>query len=93
MFADFHKAFDSFYYDVIWSTLEKQGVPIGIINIINEIYSKSKAIIKTEYCEEKFEIRKGVKQGDPMSPNIFDAVLEEVFRGGRGSKLEGKTSN
>ncbi len=29
---------------------------------------------------EIFQIQKGVKQGDPLSPNLFNVVLEEVFR-------------
>uniref|UniRef100_T1H9S0 Reverse transcriptase domain-containing protein n=1 Tax=Rhodnius prolixus TaxID=13249 RepID=T1H9S0_RHOPR len=28
-----------------------------------------------------FRLARGVRQGDPLSPNIFNAVLEQVFRG------------
>mgnify|MGYP000844794401 CR=1 FL=1 len=27
-----------------------------------------------------FKVKNGIKQGDPMSSNIFNCVLEEIFR-------------
>jgi len=80
MFVDFNKAFDSLFHDVIWQTLKKQNIPDKIINIIKEIYENSQAKFKIENSEEFFEIKRGVKQGDPLSPNLFNAVLENVFR-------------
>ena len=52
-----------------------------MINVIKEIYENSLAKLKIENCEELFEIKRGVKQDDPLSPNLFNAVLENVFRG------------
>lgn len=29
----------------------------------------------------KFVIKRAVRQGDTLSPNLFNCILEEVFRG------------
>ncbi len=29
---------------------------------------------------EEFALGRGVKQGDPLFPNLFNSVLEEIFR-------------
>lgn len=79
-FVDYNKAFDSLKHNKIWESLKEQGVPEKYIRIIKEIYSKSTAKIKLERIGEEFKIGKGVRQGDPLSPKIFIAVLESVFR-------------
>ncbi len=61
-------------------TLYKQGVPYEYIRIIANLYSKSKVEIKLDKKEELFQVQRGMKQGDPLSLNIFNAVLEEIFR-------------
>lgn len=38
------------------------------------------AKVKTERIGEAFSIKKGVRQGDPLSPKLFSATLEHVFR-------------
>lgn len=50
------------------------------ITVLRNIYKNSRAKIKLEKEGEKFPIEKGVRQGDPLSPKIFTAVLESIFR-------------
>ncbi|CAG4938553.1 unnamed protein product [Colias eurytheme] len=79
-FVDYSKAFDSISHSAIWQSLEQQGVPTKYIDIIKSIYSHSKARIQLEFLGKSFGIERGVRQGDPLSPKLFSAVLESVFR-------------
>ncbi|XP_012545500.1 uncharacterized protein LOC105841574 [Bombyx mori] len=60
--------------------LIEQGIQNVYINIIKKIYSKSKAGIRLESMGDVFPIERGVRQGDPLSPKLLTAVLEQMFR-------------
>lgn len=79
-FIDYNKAFDSLEHDAIWRSLRLQGVHGKIINILKSIYSKTYACVKLDKKSEEFPVERGVRQGDPISPKLFSAVLEMVFR-------------
>ncbi|PZC87283.1 hypothetical protein B5X24_HaOG201519 [Helicoverpa armigera] len=75
-FIDYSKAFDSISHKAIWKNLEQQGIPTKYINIIKNIYLNCEAKIQLETLGEKFSIKRGARQGDPLSPKLFSAVLE-----------------
>ncbi|CAK1596273.1 unnamed protein product [Parnassius mnemosyne] len=53
-----------------------KGVDQKYINILKYIYRNSKARIRTDQMGEP----KGVKQGDPITPILFNEVSENIFR-------------
>lgn len=79
-FVDYNKAFDSLKHKAIWETLKSQGVHCKYINLIKNIYKNSTSRIRLESIGEWFKINKGVRQGDPLSPKLFAATLESVFK-------------
>jgi len=55
--------------------------------------------VSTAVRDDIFEIGRRVRQGDPLSPNLFNCVLEEIVRKmdwekkGIGIKIDGKPLN
>ena len=79
-FVDYNKAFDSVEICHLLKALKNQNIPEKYVRIVKNIYETSSASISLGKCGEKFYLKRGVKQGDPMSPKLFNAVLESVFR-------------
>ncbi|GBP85105.1 Retrovirus-related Pol polyprotein from type-2 retrotransposable element R2DM; Endonuclease [Eumeta japonica] len=79
-FIDYNKAFDSLLHKNLWETLVEQGVEYKCIRLIRNVYNHSTTRIQLEKKGVPFKVRKGVRQGDPLSPKLFSAILESIFR-------------
>ena len=60
--------------------LQRHGVESRYINIFKETYNEGTAQIRLEKVSRKIFILKGVRQGDTLSPVVFTAALEELFK-------------
>ena len=79
-FIDFSKAFDSVEHISVLEAMKAIGVQPKYVRIIGKIYLKSNARVRSELEGEIFRMKRGVRQGDPISPKLFTCVLEMVFR-------------
>lgn len=79
-FIDYRKAFDSLHQCKIWESLKEQGINRCYIDILREVYENCSARVQLETLGDEFTIKRGVRQGDPVSPKLFSAVLENIFR-------------
>ena len=71
------KAYDKIQYSFMIKILQKAGIERTYLNIIKTIYNKSTAIIILNGEKLKaFSLKSGARQGCPLSPLLFNMVLE-----------------
>ncbi|KAL6031328.1 hypothetical protein STEG23_000681 [Scotinomys teguina] len=78
---DAEKAFDKIQHLFMMKALERVGIQGTFLNIIKAIYSMPTANIKLN--EEKLKavpLKSGTRQGCPLSPYLFNIVLEVLAR-------------
>ena len=74
---DAEKAFDKIQHLFMIKTLQKMGIEGSYLNIIKAIYNKATAsIILNGEKLKTFPQRSGTRQGCPLSPLLFNIVLE-----------------
>ncbi|EDL78640.1 rCG65853 [Rattus norvegicus] len=84
---DAEKAFDKIQHPFMIKVLERIGIQGPYLNIVKAIYSKPVANIKLN--GEKLEaipLKSGTRQGCPLSPYLFNIVLEVLARAIRQQK-------
>ena len=67
-------------------TLQKAGVEGTYLNIIKAIYNKPTAIILNGEKLKAFPLKSGTRQGCPLSPLLFNIVLEVLATAIRAEK-------
>uniref|UniRef100_A0A8I5MVU1 RNA-directed DNA polymerase n=1 Tax=Papio anubis TaxID=9555 RepID=A0A8I5MVU1_PAPAN len=78
---DAEKAFDKIQQPFMLKTLNKFGIDGTYLKIIRAIYDKPTAnIILNGQKLEKFPLKTGTRQGCPLSPLLFNIVLEVLAR-------------
>ena len=74
---DAEKAFDKIQHPVVIKTLQKAGIEGTYLNIIKAIYDKPTAnIILNDEKLKVFSLKSVTRQGCPLSPLLFNIVLE-----------------
>ena len=84
---DAEKAFDKIQHPFMIKTLQKVGIEGTYLNIIKTIYDKPTTnIILNGEKLKAFPLRSGTRQGCPLSPLLFNIVLEVLAMAVREGK-------
>ena len=78
---DLTKAFDRVEHNQLFEALREQHVPQPYIALLRAIYSSQSGAV---HGGRPFDIQRGVKQGDILSPLLFNAALECALRKWKG---------
>jgi retron-type reverse transcriptase len=78
---DGEKAFDKIQHHFMIKALRKLGIEGKYLNIVKTIYDKPPAnIILNGEKQKPFHLNSGTRQGCPLSPLLFNIVLEFLAR-------------
>ena len=80
-FIDCTKAFDGVKHFRMIECLSEIGIDDKDLQIISKLYWEQLACVRTESgMTSEFKIKKGVRQGCVLSPNLFNLYTEKIFR-------------
>ena len=80
-FVDLRKAFDSLWHNGLRYKLIQNGVGQKLYNVISDMYDLTKSAVKIDNrISEFFELERGVKQGDSLSPTLFNCFINDLHQ-------------
>uniref|UniRef100_A0A7I4Z4A6 Reverse transcriptase domain-containing protein n=1 Tax=Haemonchus contortus TaxID=6289 RepID=A0A7I4Z4A6_HAECO len=79
-FIDLKKAVDTVETEVVIEALGNQGFLLKYIRMLREFYDNFTTRISPFYKEATISVKRGVRQGDTISPKFFSAALENAMR-------------
>ncbi|KAJ4445736.1 hypothetical protein ANN_12421 [Periplaneta americana] len=81
LFIDFKKAYDSVKREVLYDILIEFGIPKKLVRLIKMCLSETYRRVRIgQFLSDAFPIHCGLKQGDALSPLLFNFALEYAIR-------------
>jgi len=80
VFVDLAKAFDSVGHKHLIKALQRVRLPKAFVELINNMYTNNTTVVEGHGSSTgQIKIEKGVKQGDPLSPILFNIAMDPLI--------------
>ena len=87
LFIDFRKAYDSVRREVLYNILIEFGIPKNLVRLIKMCLTETYSWVRVgKNLSDMFPIRNGLKQGDALSPLLFNFAVEYAIRRVQGNQ-------
>jgi hypothetical protein len=95
---DYEKAYDKVNLDFLYEVLSARGFSVKFIQMIRQITQNGSVGVKVNEVEGEFFLTgKGLRQGDPLAPLLFNTVVDVFSRmlvkGANAGLIRGLCSN
>ena len=81
LFTDFEKAYDSVRREVLYNILIEFGIPRKLVRLIKMCLTEMHSRVRVgKNLSDRLPIRNGLKQGDALTPLLFNYALEYLIR-------------
>jgi hypothetical protein len=78
LFLDYEKVFDKVLRPTLFDILRNKNIPNRLLKAITDIYDNRIRIKFNSRLSEYIPINRGIHQGCPLSPTLFNIYLNEI---------------
>ena len=83
-FIDYAKTFDCVDHNKPWKILKEMEIPDHLTCLLRNLYAGQEATVRTGHgTTDRFQIRKGVRQGCILSSCLFNLYAKYIMRNAR----------
>ncbi len=79
-FLDIWAAYDSVDRNILWEKVRRRGTPERVIRMLARMFRNAEIVVVADGIRSrKFTSRAGVPQGSPISPHLYNVLIDELF--------------